>query len=167
MSKLRLAFALIFGLLVISAASFGIKAFDLPEHRLVTTNALRRIKVTINGKERTFTQPALDQVIESNERTDSNWRLSMALLRPERHFTNEAFPPSMVNLKTLKGEILAALRQESPDVAELLGHQVWTGALRTGSATASCSPHTSLPATGQIPMPAEPPKARSRCSLMT
>lgn len=146
MSNIQRAIALTFVGAVVCATSLTIQAFDLPQHRVVTRDVLRGVHVPIAGKDRTFTKEAIDQVVKANEATDDIHTFSTALLKSQRHFTNEAFAPSTQNLITLKREILELLRRLQPQgnearqklgmaihgIQDFYSHSNWVELGRTG-----------------------------------
>lgn len=104
-STLRRTIAL-FLFAVLSSMSFNSSAFEILPHLAITRDVLLELHATIRGINRTFTDDAIKQVMEANERTDSRWRLNEALFHPEWHFTNEAFSASSNGLWSRRNMIL-------------------------------------------------------------
>ena len=54
MRNIRRASALLLVATALAATSFTVRAFDLPQHRNITTFVLSQVRVPVAGKERTF-----------------------------------------------------------------------------------------------------------------
>ena len=85
-------------------------AFEEAQHRSITRAVLSEVQAAIAGRMRHFTEASIKEIADANIATDSILAKSAAYWHSERHFTNEAFPESTDNLKTLKDQILEALR---------------------------------------------------------
>lgn len=100
--------------LVLSSAAH-VSGFSIPVHLGMTEDELAALTAQVDGQDERFSEPAIEQIKEANERQDSIGRLSAALFRPERHFTNEEFFDSSERIRDLREEVIDLVTRDQPN----------------------------------------------------
>lgn len=101
--------------LVLSLASPMVRAFSIPVHLGITEDELAALTAQVDGRQETFSERAIEQIKAANEVQDSIGRLSAAVFRPERHFTNERFVDSSRRIRDLREEVVELVTQDQPN----------------------------------------------------
>ncbi|MBJ6982030.1 hypothetical protein [Luteimonas sp. MC1572] len=154
----------------ISTASLSAQAFDVPVHIRITRDQLAPLRAEIDGREKGFSEKALEQIASANEDVDSITTRSAALFKPERHFTNEQYGASSQRLLALRQEVIELatadtragtkarerLGQALHTLQDFYGHSNWVERGNTGINHALGTTTLPNPAAASVNCPANP-----------
>ncbi len=100
---------------------------DADGHSGITDTVLKNITVSVNGKNLSFSQRAIKEIVDANKGTDNPFNGNA--FQSAFHFDNELFGDSTARLVNLKNETINAVTKSSPDGSSARRHL--GGALHT------------------------------------